>query len=117
MIQVKIIATNGHHRTLMKVGAKSRDLAKSSQNISKIVNILFDRSQEDGCIIRIKGGSHHGTPTPNFVEEPLSRSHIKDSLERVNGDDEQKRGDGVPLPETTTMLDWVAGNAIEDNPR
>ena len=51
------------------------------------------------------------------MEEPLSRSHLENSLEWVNGDDEKQRGYGVPLPKALSMLNWVAGNTIEDDPR
>lgn len=71
-----MVAMNGNHGTLLEIGAKARYFPKTPQNACKVVNILFHRSQEDGRVIRIEGGPHHGTPTTDFVEDPLPCSHV-----------------------------------------
>lgn len=66
---------------------------------------------------KLKGSPENGSPTMKFMEGAVVSSHFKDLLQRVDGEDEEERGEWVPLPETSAMQNWGSGHPIEEDPR
>jgi hypothetical protein len=52
---------------------------------------------KQSCIISIKRDSAVGRARPDRAENAASGSHLKNALHRVNGEDEQHGGQGIPL--------------------
>lgn len=76
---------------------------------------LINGLDKDGSIISIERGSNgRGSPTTG-VKVPLGRGLVEKVVERVNRQDKEKRGQWVPLTETTTMLQRITHHTIDQN--
>lgn len=70
----------------------------------EMINVLFDGSYKDGGGGCKKGGAYSGCTAPQMMEEALIRGFAKELPKGVDGNDEQKRGEWVTLPQSLPSL-------------
>ena len=51
-------------------------------------------------------------PTTKRMQQALIGSLGEDVMEWVNSEDKKQRGERIPLPKTTPMLNWITSNTI-----
>ena len=96
LLEVEVIATNRHNRAFLEVRAKALHVPKASQDRGEIVHVPLDGSNKDRRVIRIKGGTHHGSPTTDLVEEPFPRRQVEDLMQGVYCQHEEEGEMGSP---------------------
>ena len=104
---------NWHDRALLKVATEARNLAKASQDRCKVANVLLERSHKDGRIISIKRSPHLGSPAPDLAKETFPCCQLKDFLKRVDRNDKEQGGKGIPLPKPAAVLDGRPWQTVE----
>jgi hypothetical protein len=74
-----------------------------------------DRVEEDGGIVRVEGAAKTRLAASQWREEPGDSGDVEKTVQRLDGQDEEERGEGVPLPEATAVQEAGAYLPVEDN--
>lgn len=117
MVQIKVVASYGHHRAFIEVGAKACRIVETPQNGLEIVDVPLDWGHENSCVVHVERCSHHGTSATNLVNDAFTGCQVEDLMQRVNRDDKEQRRKGVSLLKPTAMLDRGTRHAIEKKVR
>jgi hypothetical protein len=88
VVEVNIVATDGHDLAFREISAQTGDLSKTMENGGKVLDVHLGWRHKHGGIICIKGRPK----------------------------DEKERQERITLPETPSMVNGRAGNAIKEHP-
>jgi hypothetical protein len=92
LVKIDITASNRNHEALLKVRTKPGGVAKPMQDGRQINNVLLNRGNKNGRIIRIEGSAKDGSPTPKPVKKPVPRGDLQHLGKRINRNEEKERG-------------------------
>jgi hypothetical protein len=73
----------------LEVGAKPGNFAKAMEDCLKVLDIMFEGSHKDRCVVRIKRSSEHIAPSPNLVKEAMCGCNFQNLRKRINSKDEE----------------------------
>jgi hypothetical protein len=105
--EVYIAAPNHGHRGFTLVESKTRGIPEQIEQMQQRAYLLFNRVGEDHSIVSVEANPHAGTSSWQRREDAQIYSSVEETVEGVDGDDEQQWREWIALPQALQVANGL----------